>query len=384
MNRSLSSPPGIGDRQLVSVIIPAFNASSTLPATLESAIGQTHENIEIIVVNDGSTDGTQAVAERYARQDPRIRIVSTPNRGVAAARNTGIDETRSELVAPLDADDLWHPEKIARQLEALDGGGPKMGFVYAGSRIVDVNGEVRISPPLKLCEGRAFLRSVFVNLVGNGSALLARRQALQAAGGYSEELRRRGLEGTEDRLVQTLIARRWTIGVVPAYLVGYRQLPTAMSADRVRMYRSQRAILQILASRYPDIPRWVLDAAKALVETNLAINQLKARFDPLKVSATFFRAFRHSPETAARETLARLQSEVLRRARNLWRSGGTRSSGVGAGIDFFELSPEDGVSPRMRHRLGWMLERIAREEEEAFAARSRQPERVRAGQHEVS
>ncbi|NEK55550.1 glycosyltransferase, partial [Rhizobium leguminosarum] len=105
---------------LVSVVIPAFNASRYIERTLRSAGRQTYRNLEIIVVNDGSTDDTAKVVEKMALADPRIRMLSTANRGVAAARNTGIQESTGRFVAFLDADDLWHQTKIEKQVNALN------------------------------------------------------------------------------------------------------------------------------------------------------------------------------------------------------------------------------------------------------------------------
>ena len=105
--------------ELVSVIIPAFNAARFLERTIISAQNQTHRNLEIIVVEDGSTDGTQHVAAAMADSDPRIKVIEKSNGGVASARNVGLAQARGEYVAFLDADDLWHPSKIELQIASL-------------------------------------------------------------------------------------------------------------------------------------------------------------------------------------------------------------------------------------------------------------------------
>ena len=92
-----------------------------LERTLRSAIDQTHRSIEIIVIDDGSVDRTRAIADRHALADQRIQVISTENRGVAAARNLGISKATGEYVAFLDADDLWHSTKIEKQVAALHG-----------------------------------------------------------------------------------------------------------------------------------------------------------------------------------------------------------------------------------------------------------------------
>lgn len=128
--------------QLVSVVIPAYNVAEFLGETIESVLAQTYEHFELIIVNDGSTDNTLAVAEQYAARDERIRIISQENRGVATARNTGIDNCApGGYIAFLDGDDLWQPEFLAEVVAFADSG---HDFVYARtvSRFPDGHDEI--------------------------------------------------------------------------------------------------------------------------------------------------------------------------------------------------------------------------------------------------
>lgn len=110
-------------KPLVSILIPAFNAQALIPATLASALAQTWPRIEVIVVDDGSTDGTAGVARRF---DPaRVTVISQPNRGAAAARNNALSVSRGDYIQWLDADDILSSDKIALQMEALGGAGPR-------------------------------------------------------------------------------------------------------------------------------------------------------------------------------------------------------------------------------------------------------------------
>jgi glycosyltransferase involved in cell wall biosynthesis len=104
---------------LTSVVIPAYNAERFLERTMLSVLRQTYNNLEVIVIDDGSTDKTRLIAEAGATGDSRVRIISVPNGGVAKARNIGIQEANGEYVAFVDADDLWHPTKIDRQVTAM-------------------------------------------------------------------------------------------------------------------------------------------------------------------------------------------------------------------------------------------------------------------------
>src|ERR1051325_8284367 len=100
---------------LVSIIVPVCNGESSIGDALASALGQSYQNVEVIVVDDGSRDRTGEIVESIARRDGRVRLVTQDNRGVAAARNRALADATGELVAPLDADDLWDPQKIERQ-----------------------------------------------------------------------------------------------------------------------------------------------------------------------------------------------------------------------------------------------------------------------------
>ncbi len=117
---------------LCTIVIPAYNAGIWIERTLKSAAQQNYPNLEILVIDDGSKDNTRMLAEAMAAVDDRFRVISIPNGGVANARNVGIREASGEYVAFLDADDLWHPDKIRLQVEAMeqltDGGLPRASY----------------------------------------------------------------------------------------------------------------------------------------------------------------------------------------------------------------------------------------------------------------
>ena len=118
---------------LVSVIVPVYNGERFISRTLASVQAQIYSPIEIIVIDDGSTDRTASLVEAEAGRDSRIRLFRSKNLGVAAARNRGIAEARGHLIAPLDADDLWHPQKLAREAGLLQASKPSVGVVYCWS-----------------------------------------------------------------------------------------------------------------------------------------------------------------------------------------------------------------------------------------------------------
>ncbi len=247
-----SSGALVSQQELVSVVIPAYNAAATLDRTLRSVRGQTHRNLEIVVVDDGSTDGTAALVRTHADRDGRVRLLTQPNSGVAAARNLGWKSARSDLIAFLDADDLWAPTKVERQVAMTRVHGPELGLVYTWFDVIDENDCRRYRVGDRSITGWVLKETMLGNFVGHGSSPLVRREALEYAGGFDSDLRNAGVHGCEDWLLYFRIATRYTFAFVPDYLTGYRVVPCRMSSDRVRMLRSLRMVGQEMLERYPE------------------------------------------------------------------------------------------------------------------------------------
>jgi teichuronic acid biosynthesis glycosyltransferase TuaG len=151
----------------VSVVMPAYNATATLEASMRSALAQTHADVELLVVDDCSTDGTWDVVQRLAAEDPRVVPIRQPrNAGVAAARNAGIEAATGRYIAFLDSDDRWYPDKLAIQLAAMRTEGAAVG--YAAYERVDAAGRVlsRVRPPPRAGYARMLKGNCIGNLTG--------------------------------------------------------------------------------------------------------------------------------------------------------------------------------------------------------------------------
>jgi hypothetical protein len=242
---------------VVSVVVPAYNAERTLEETLRSAVAQTFSAIEIVVVDDGSEDGTREIVAKLAAADPRIRLVGSANAGVASARNLGIRHARGRYVAPLDADDIWHPTKLEKQLAVIERD-PALGFVYCFSDFIDADSRVIGRPEGYASTGRPLLEHCFYNFVGNGSAMLMPRDLAIKLGGYAPALRDLGLEGCEDYLLQLRSLRSRPVACVPERLVGYRRLAGNMSFDFVKMAKSEALVLRIGLAGLPPEAHWAI------------------------------------------------------------------------------------------------------------------------------
>jgi glycosyltransferase involved in cell wall biosynthesis len=243
---------------LVSVIIPAYNAEAFLRTTLASAQSQTWANLEIIIVDDGSTDATASIAEAAAQADRRVRVVRQEHSGVAAARNRGLAEARGDYVAPLDSDDVWHPQNLAHQMAALEAAGRDVALSYAWYVMIDEHGNLSGTGPQNQLQRKREILSAQIqgNFIGNASSTVIRRERIEAVGRYDCTLRARDAEGCEDQKLYIALAECWDFVAVPRYLIAYRNHPMSMSRDSARMSRSHALVVSDLRSRRPDLPSY--------------------------------------------------------------------------------------------------------------------------------
>lgn len=172
---------------IVSVVIPAYNAAWCVHKAIDSALAQGVDGVELIVVDDGSTDDTATVLAAYG---DRLRVVAQHNGGLSSARNAGIAAARAPLVAFLDADDWWLPGKVARQLELMRQR-PDVGFSSTAARVESPDGRL-----LNLWAAPRWQGSFLVHLfgangdvAGSGSAVMVRRELFDRVGGFDPGLR---------------------------------------------------------------------------------------------------------------------------------------------------------------------------------------------------
>lgn len=279
---------------IVSVVIPAFNAARTIQETLLSVSQQNYRALDIIVVDDGSTDETAALVRDHLRADPRGRLVQKPNGGIASARNEGIRASRGAFVAFIDADDLWHPTKIRKQIEALLCASADTALVYSPCRVIDAEGKVIHSLQRFCVNGWVLHRHFHTNIVGSGSSILVRKSVLEEVGGFDPCLREAGAEGCEDLLLQLRIAARYRFSEVSEYLVGYRRWAGGMSANREQMARSGTLAVRKALAECGDVPNLSADTMLRRYEWQ----RVRSALQQGKVSASLnhlWRQFKASP-----------------------------------------------------------------------------------------
>ncbi|HKV39998.1 MAG TPA: glycosyltransferase [Blastocatellia bacterium] len=199
----------------ISAIIPTYNHGRFVAEAIESALGQTRRLDEVIVVDDGSTDDTGSVLSKYA---DRINVIRQKNSGVAAARNRGAEQASGDLLAFLDSDDRWHPEKIERQAGLFETN-PRLGLVHCGVREIDERGAGLREESAGL-QGWVYKDLLMFQrpvILGGGSAALIPKDVFDAAGGFDPDL-----STSADWDLFYRVSRRYEVGFVPATLVDYR------------------------------------------------------------------------------------------------------------------------------------------------------------------
>ncbi|KAA9013037.1 glycosyltransferase family 2 protein [Sphingobium limneticum] len=293
----------------ISIIIPAFNAEQTIARTLASAQQQGGVEFEIIVVDDGSSDRTADIVAQIADRDRRIILLTQSNGGVARARNLALDQARGDLIAPLDADDLWHPEKLLRQTRCLEEQSRDVGLVYNWFRRIDQDDMVIPGSPRPMVEGQVFHRHLAWNFISNGSTPLIRREHLGSLA-YEPFLRDEGLQGCEDYLLQLQLARRARFACVPAFLTGYRRTPGAMSSHVERMIRSHIAMFKIVASQIEGTASPVIQQQLSRLHVEWARNSF-GKMNAVGTIRNLGSAMKHDRGGAARS----LKTEIIRTVR---------------------------------------------------------------------
>lgn len=239
---------------LVSVIIPAYNAEQFIAKTLHSVLQQTYPNLEVVVVDDGSSDRTVEIVRSFASEDARIVLFCQSNAGVAVARNWGITQSKGEFVAPIDADDLWHPQNLEKQVACMQEPGSAVGVVYSWSVDIDEWEALTGGIHAAAITGDVYYTLLCHNFLANASATLIRRICLEQVGGYDPQLKAQNAQGCEDWDLYLRLAQQYEFAAVPDFLVGYRKLQESMSCDYLKMARSHHFMLQAAKRRDPKIP----------------------------------------------------------------------------------------------------------------------------------
>jgi glycosyltransferase involved in cell wall biosynthesis len=258
-------------RPLVSIVIPVFNGDKTIARTILSVQAQIIESLEILVINDGSKDDTVAVVERLAQDDDRIRLYSYANKGTACSRNRGIALATGEFISFIDADDLWQPQKLEAQLQALQANS-RAGVAYSWSDFIDEADHLIISGQRNHHQGQVLSALLQRNFLDNGSNSLIRMTVLADLGQVSNSLPsdiapssseptlgakqtieyfNEQMAPAEDWEFHLRLAAKTEFALVPQAHVLYRQGQSTLSSNVVRM---EEASLRVIQQSFAQAP----------------------------------------------------------------------------------------------------------------------------------
>lgn len=251
----LAAPP------MLSIVIPAYNVAPYIRAAIESALAQTFTDLEVIVVDDGSTDDTTRVLDDIAltSNDERLRIINQPNGGLSAARNTGIRHARGAFIGFLDGDDIWLPGKAAAQIIAMQKD-PAIGISFCHSEYLTEDGH-RTGSILLAGKAKPSLHDMIRrNHVGNGSTAIVRRECFEQAGLFFNELR-----SCEDYEMwcRILWLTSYRAVVTPKTLTLYRLRENSLSFNSTKFVENADLAIMCLRKQMPNVPERVFRSGQA-------------------------------------------------------------------------------------------------------------------------
>ncbi len=252
---------------LVSVIMPAYNAEKTIADAIQSVIGQTFQNWELIIVNDGSRDKTVDVIDLT---DQRIRLLNQPNEGVASARNHGIRQSTGQYIAFLDSDDVWAREKLEKQIEWFHNIADKnnLGLIHTSYKcFVDniTNSFIKENYPSKYLKIANKYYKLLVHCDIGTSTVMVKKSVLNDIGLFDSML-----NGTEDWDLWIRIAQKYDFIKIEFPLAFYRENSTGLSKNRERHFSEELKVIKkhtttttLIPRRIQQLSLWFLNIKKA-------------------------------------------------------------------------------------------------------------------------
>ncbi len=293
-------------KPIFSVVIPVYNVAEYIKKCLDSVLAQTFSSFEIVCVNDGSPDNSVELIQQYS--DPRIRIINQKNKGLAAARNTGINASRGIFVALLDSDDFWAPTKLSKHFRHLQSD-PQIGISYSASHFVDGKGQrlgIGQFPKTKNIGAKdIFCR----NPIGNGSAPVLRKSMLNELavpavidGEYRLQYFDENMRQSEDVefWLRASLKGQLKIEGIPEALTYYRVNMSGLSANLDQQYESWLYSVKQNRKISPEfVDRW-FPLASAYQKRYLARRAIQSR-NTLKAFQLLWESFRQSKDVLLEE-----------------------------------------------------------------------------------
>lgn len=256
----------------VTVVMPAYNSSQYLRESIESVLAQTFKNFELLVIDDGSIDNTPEIVHSYIQQDSRVKLISQTNQGVSATRNRGVNLSKSEYIAFIDADDTWFPEKLSSHLAhfKLDA---NLGVSFAKVAFLNPQGKLAGIATTRLTQLKP-QHFLYENPTITVSNLVVKREVFFNIGcfdtsmNYAEDL---------DFLLRVITSNKWKIEGLNKILMAYRTTTSGLSSNLYSMEQGWE-ILAAKAKEYaPDLIEQYYSRARSIHLRYLARRALRLR-----------------------------------------------------------------------------------------------------------
>ncbi len=255
----------------ISVIIPVYNGENTIRETIASVLAQTFSELELIIIDDGSTDSTLEVVQSIS--DPRLRVFSYANSGQAASRNRGVSLARGECVSFIDADDLWTPDKLESQWQTLQAN-PEAAVAYSWTDCIDETGQFSRRGSYISASGDVYAKLLLVDFIESGSNPLIQKDAFEAVGGFDESL-----PAAEDWDLWLRLAQCYRFVAVSVSQIRYRQSPTSWSANVLKQEAGSVKVIESAMARTPEPLKYLRRLSLANVYKGLTFKILEGNLD---------------------------------------------------------------------------------------------------------
>ena len=234
---------------LVSVVVPAYNAADFLGATMQSAIAQSYQHWEMLVVDDGSSDRTPEIVQQKAAEDSRIRLISQPNQGVSVARNVGVSRAKGEIIAFLDADDRWLPDKLAAHVEFMQRH-PEASASFARAELIHFDGTTTHRLTNNFSARVAVHSILYTNPTITTSNIVIYKSVFEALGGFDESMRH---DEDVELLFRLAYHPDYALMGIDRVLLQYRLCEDGLSSNLAKMESGWMALMEKARQSAPDL-----------------------------------------------------------------------------------------------------------------------------------
>lgn len=299
----------------VSVVIPTHNRSDLLKRAVNSVLKQSHKDLEVIIVSDGSTDDTSEVISKFESLDQRVKSISySPAQGANVARNKGIEISQSEYIAFLDDDDEWYLDKLEKQLNVF-ANDSHIGLVYTGVNVIYVNEKEEY---LSIGKAHGDLSKAIIkrNVIGTTSTVIVKKSILEEVGGFDSQL-----PAAQDYDLWIRVCQKTDVGVVPdPEIFYYNYTDKKQISSNIEKYEMARKRIN---EKYAYLFSKLSDEEKNNIQINVAISRANLALRNRQKKVAFKYIFKSISYKATKKNigmlfLALLPYKYILRARKLF------------------------------------------------------------------